>query len=105
MLPVCACACALRGDSVLSARDLSLHKQNTEFLCRHSLSWRRWYEQHNVQLLKVADQMYVHANFATQRIALRLAHVLYPSLLTQVWLFVTADVCAAALPFHLLSPL
>jgi len=41
-----------------------------------------------VQLLKVADQIYVNANFATQRIALRLANVLYPSLLTEVWLFV-----------------
>jgi hypothetical protein len=30
-----ACACALRGDSVLSARNLSLQKQNTELLSRH----------------------------------------------------------------------
>ena len=43
-----------------------------------------------MQLLKVADQIYVNANFATQRIALRLANVLYPSLLTEVWLVVTA---------------
>jgi len=53
-----------------------------------SLSWRGDPAQHNVQPLAPMDEVFVNANFATQRIAVRLAHVLYPSLLTEVWLFV-----------------
>jgi len=37
------------------------------------------------------DEIYINGNFATQRIALRLAKVLEPSLLVQVSLFDTAD--------------
>jgi hypothetical protein len=42
------------------------------------------------------DEIYVNGNFATQRIALRLAQVLEPSLLVQVSSFVTANSFTAA---------
>jgi hypothetical protein len=46
--------------------------------------------QHNIQEVLLQDQAYVMANYALQRIALRLAHVLDPSILAEVRPFASA---------------